>query len=79
MKTRQLTPDQARIEKRCFMCYALFIIIVMAVIILTDGCTPAKESKITGTPEQWDEFNKCIDAHPSDAVCDSCYKVVFNR
>jgi hypothetical protein len=32
-----------------------------------------------GTAEQWQEFNKCIENYPSDAVCDSCYQAIMNR
>jgi hypothetical protein len=33
----------------------------------------------TGTPQQWDLFDKCIENYPSDAVCDSCYNAIFSN
>jgi hypothetical protein len=33
----------------------------------------------TGTPQQWDLFDKCIEKYPSDAVCDSCFTSIFNN
>jgi len=28
-------------------------------------------------PEVWEQFQKCIDTYPSDAVCDSCWKAII--
>jgi hypothetical protein len=33
----------------------------------------------TGTHQQWDLFDKCIENYPSDTVCDSCYQKIFNK
>lgn len=30
-------------------------------------------------PEKWAEFERCVDDHPSDAVCDSCYLLIFGQ
>lgn len=28
---------------------------------------------------KWSKFNKCIESHPSDLVCDSCYFLIFGK
>jgi len=57
-----------------------FIITVLYILFATFGCSadlcPAYQKK---NPEAWRQFNSCIEFHPSDFVCDSCYQAIFKN
>lgn len=71
--------------KKTIKYYLIFCILYVIVTSLF-ACSPVKELSTfpgttihnTGTPEQWEQFESCISDHPSDIVCDSCYKAIFN-
>lgn len=71
MKHTTLTHNPHQAEKLYFTLYLIYIALSL---LLLNSCATTRP----GTPEQWREFNTCIDAHPSDAVCDSCYFVIFH-
>lgn len=80
--------NESKGERNIFFALLLAVgILVVSVSFIIDAVTGPRPhiTKYTtisgrvmeGTTEQWEEFNKCIESHPSDYVCDSCYKAIF--
>jgi len=59
-------PENNRFEKRVFTVILLTFLSLLALAALRD----ANKAK-------WARFEACIESHPSDYVCDSCYTDIF--
>lgn len=64
-------------EVAMFVAILLFALFLLAWSFIADRIREQNNTQIN--PETWAAFQNCIDPHPSDAVCDSCWKAIIEN
>ena len=75
------TLSSAEYKRHDAITFGLFIamMLLIAVVALTHQSCTTPRTYADMSPAQQSWFDVCIEDHPSDAVCDSCFKAITRR
>jgi hypothetical protein len=69
-----LTKDNEMIRRRLFT----MLLVVACIVVCMCACRTARTyAELDAAHQSW--FDACIEQHPSDAVCDSCWHAITGR